>query len=615
MTDTAIRQYEAMLDDLRRRDQERGLNPSEQVACTYVEKLLSGEDGAGPAPPEFWKEYVRFDLGSPRGKTESELLDTPERLTPEDKPKWSLFPLERFKEISLQDLWLMVEILERDFHVKTPKGLEHYDHPGVKAFVMEACQSDAVRELWEEQQHEKLLMAFYRVTKSGIQLEYSTIAEHLRTQFCAIAWKKALYIYRDGTYKENEGEVEAAINAICEEVDFKGKATTVTREILHYMTFKDISREYPFNRCKDLIPVANGVVKVDFASGKKELLPYSPEYRFTFKFPVIFDPLASGHAFHERVISQYVEEELVPVLYQIPAQAILQFQGTKPFKKSYILQGDANAGKTTYMEWLEALFGKENLARTSLHEIGNDRHVNAGLEGKILNACDDLSDVPLENIGPFKALTGGFAHEIRRLYRDKYEGIVFAVHVFTCNAPPDVPDKILFDSAFWERWEYIHFPNVFEVDERFKERWFTGEHLSGSFNKVLDTMIAIRRRGGLQLSRSPSEVKDAWQLASDPFAQFVADEMMDAKGETSFSKDPLLLVFRRWCHENEVSERKIPTTVTALSTMAFKSGFKEAKRGKKKEQRHVYVALKTWKPDSKYAITKEDEEAGPNRRI
>lgn len=450
-------------------------------------------------------------------------------------------------------------------------------------------------------------------TKGTTVLEHGEIAEYLKDRFSTVSFNKTIYVYDGGIYRPNAGDLEERIREIITRSNAKCSITKDTRDILAYIATYNRSLVFPFNRHRDLIPVQNGLVKIDYVTGTAALLPHSPEFRFTFKLPVIFNPRADPRNFHEAVLSQYIEADLVDTLYQIPAQGLLQMQGSKPYKKSYILQGDADAGKTSYLEWLTAILGAENIAGASLHQIGQDRFINSVLEGKILNTYDDLSDVPLQNIGPFKALTGGYDHQVERKHQQPYQSLISAVHVFTCNEPPDVPEKILFDSAFWSRWEYLHFPNIFEIDPDFKDRYFTPENLSGSFNRVIDTMIKIRQ-AGLIVSRTPSEVKDEWRLSSDPFAKFCNDHMIGTSDENSFNKLYLLNSFQAYCCENEINERKIPGSLKALTTIAFKNGFKDAKRGKKSVR--VYAAYKKWKPDSKYRPTQESEtDAGPNARL
>lgn len=446
-------------------------------------------------------------------------------------------------------------------------------------------------------------------------LEHGEIAKYLRDRFHTISFNKTVYIYEAGIYRPNAGDLEARIREVIDRAGVKCSISRETRDILAYVATYNRHLEYPFNRQRDLIPVENGTVRIDYPTGTAALLPHSPDFRFSFRLPVVYDPAADGQPFHDAVLSQYVEAEYLDIMYQIPAAALLQAQGTKPFKKSYILQGDQDAGKTTYLEWLTALFGPENIAHVSLHQIGQDRFVNAVLESKMVNSYDDLADVPLENTGPFKALTGGFDHQVERKHQQPYQSTITAVHVFSCNAPPDVPEKILFDSAFWGRWEYVHFPNVFEMDPGFKERYFTPDNISGSFNRVIEMMIRIHR-GGLVVNHSPSEVKDEWQLSSDPLAMFCRDHLVDSSEEHNFNKEHLLDSFQDYCHEEGINERKIPTSLKALTTMAFKNGFRDSRIGKRGEQKRVYSSHRAWRANSKYRPSREGPtDAGNNHTL
>ncbi|OPX71324.1 MAG: hypothetical protein A4E36_00090 [Methanoregulaceae archaeon PtaB.Bin009] len=488
----------------------------------------------------------------------------------------------------------------------------------LQVWVEEASQDPEIRAREEEAADlanlDRRLAMLTRENKQGNRvLEHGEIGRYLCSRFHTISFNKTLYIYEGGIYRPNAGDLEARIREIIDRAVVKCSISRETRDILAYAMTYHRHLKYPFNRHKDLIPVANGVVRIDYPTGTSALLPHSPEFLFSFKLPVVYDPTTNGQAFHDAVLSQYVESEYLDTLYQIPAQALMQAQGTKPYKKSYILQGDQDAGKTTYLEWLTALFGPENIAHASLHQIGMDRFVNAVLESKMLNTYDDLSDVPLENTGPFKALTGGFDHQVERKHQQPYQSLITAVHVFSCNAPPDVPEKILFDSAFWGRWEYVHFPNVFEVDPGFKERYFTPANLSGSFNRVIQMMIRIQREG-LVINHSPSEVKDEWQLSSDPFAMFCRAHLVDSSEEHNFNKEHLLDSFQDYCYAEGINERKIPTSLKALTTTAFKNGFKDVMKGKKRVR--MYATHRTWRPNSKYRPSKEEStDAGNNQML
>lgn len=474
----------------------------------------------------------------------------------------------------------------------------------------------------DREEAERIRTTYAGLIRTGergrVLLEHGAIADYLHAMFHTVSFNKQVWIYDDeqGLYRENKGDIEGALRHIIDEVDFRGSITKEARDIVYILLTINRKGKYPFNQHKDAIPVQNCILKIDFQTGQIDPLKHSPEWLFTVKFPVVYRQDADWRPFHDMVISRYLEDttretdqdpgkrviDPEDLLYQIPAQALLQLLGTKPYKKSYIIQGDANGGKTTYLEWLTRLFGPDNVSHSSLHQVVTDRFVGGILENKVLNSYDDLSDLPLSTIGPFKTLTGGFDHQIERKHAQPYQGRIYAVHVFTCNSPPGVDEKVKYDSAFWTRWEYLHFGNIFEVDPGFIDRAYTEENISGSFNKVLAVMVEIRR-AGLLVDSSPSEVKDSWELSSDPFARFVRDHMVESIEEHTFPKELFLKIFGNYCKDQNINERKTPTTTNSFTTLVFKQGFKVAMRGRS----WVYISHKAWKPDSKYRPSEHEQ--------
>lgn len=443
------------------------------------------------------------------------------------------------------------------------------------------------------------LDTFITISKNGrIDLRYAEIARYLIQRYHPVTLKRTLYIYLDelGIYVEDNGQIENAVQEIANLMGFEGRITTAKREVRSYVADHNVVNEYPFDQCPNVLPLANGVLEIDWDAGTVQLKRYSPIYLFKQKWPVVYDPTISPDRFHANVLSRYVDDESIDALYQIPAQAILQYCGYGPFKRSYIAEGPPNGGKTTYlMGWLNALFGDENISGVSLQMIAKDRFAKSDLNGSIINRYDDLSDIPLTDVGAFKALTGGFYHTIEEKHKNRYPGRITAVHVYSTNSPPTVPDQISYDPAFWVRWIYLRFNNVFEIDPSFVTREFTQDAISGSFNRVLEYMFRIRDAGRLIYEQDPSEVKSTWQAATNPFEKFVADTMDSAGEPALFDKGVLFRAFLDWCGENDISPRKVPGTITGFTQLIYGSGFATTRRTRKGDREWQYEGRYKWK--------------------
>ena len=391
------------------------------------------------------------------------------------------------------------------------------------------------------------------------RLNFAAIGDYIRSRHVIVPFNGENFVYdpATGIYRKNAGELEKEIQGIARHVGYKGSVTRATKEILFYAVYSGTPiREYPFNRCTDLIPVRNGVVKLDFITGSITLLPHSPEHMITFVLPVDYDPEADQEEI-ERLLNEWVAAEDVPILYQIPAQALYQMQADKSFKRSYILQGDFNAGKSTYLNFLKDFLGEENICHVSLQDItGGDRFASSRLENKILNAYDDLPDQDLQNIGRFKNLTGSTHHAIERKHANGYDGRIFATHVFSCNRPPNVPNDVIYDVAFWERWIYVVFPYAFDTDPTFEEKHFTDRNKSAFLNRVLTRLIEIRQSKALTVNFEANEVMDRWTRQADPLYLFIEEKFQLIEGgQNDFDKDRLFEEYQKYFDEEGINEK------------------------------------------------------------
>ena len=425
------------------------------------------------------------------------------------------------------------------------------------------------------------------------RLDYVKYSNFLRSHFSVIYFNKTLYIYDSFShvYRQQTNEIETHIRDTIVSFGIYGKLKAHIDEIKTHLVSMGSYTEYPFNCDAYCIPVENGIIKLDYENEAITLLPHGPSHFFTYKLVATYDPNAKNcNAIP--LLKRLVEPEYIKTLIQIPAQALLQMQTGHAYKKAYLLQGEPHAGKTSYLKLLYMLFGNDFTTSISLQQLCTDRFVGGNLEGKLLNIYDDLEDVALEVIDQFKTLTGDCRHGIERKYSEKYTGKVTAVHIFTCNYPPEYPAKVRRDTAFWARWEYLKFPFAYPVNPNFYTEWYTKETISSFLNLILSAMIVIRKRG-LLANSDIQDVMENWSINSDPMYDFLGSLFVSANGKDThyFSKSKLYNVYVRWCNDNNIPDHRRKLTLTAFSIALQGHGFTPSRKRENRNNYEVYSSI------------------------
>ena len=442
---------------------------------------------------------------------------------------------------------------------------------------------------------ERISQYIQGTTKSGevTELNHMYIGDDLAEKYHTISFQDTLYVYDpiEQIYVQSSQQIEKEVREIAAELQYIGSIAKAISETMKYVKYKHVEHIYPFNNAIFLLPVKNGILKFNLQNNNIELLPHDHKYKFTFKLPVDYNKDANPEKI-TNVISSWVETEDTELLYQIPAQAILQMMIDNSYKKNYIAHGEPHAGKSSYLKLLEKLFGKDNFCHVSLHQIGMDRFCTGNLENKMLNIYDDLSDIPLENVGEFKNITGATHHKIESKNVQAYEGRIYAVHIFACNKPPSVPEKIIYDVAFWERFEIIKFPFYFDVDPLFYELTFTTENLSAYLNIILKHCLRIIMDRKLIINRDAESVMARWNELSDPLIQFINEnctELPNAKDSNLFDKDNFYFEYKKFCTEKNVNPKKIIPTINQFTRSIQSQKFLPFETTKKVNDRRVHI--------------------------
>lgn len=414
----------------------------------------------------------------------------------------------------------------------------------------------------EETKYDRL----FSVTRGGrISILYPRLAEVIHQEMNTISFNDALYTYSDGFYSKDKGQISASIKEILDDIGYTGAFSVVKREVVAYLLAENPQGDkYPFNKCAHYLPVNNGVVHVDPDTGKIELLPHDPKYRFSYKLPVTFNPAADA-TYIKQVIEQWVEPDDVQYLLQVPAVAILQMWGYTQ-KQMFLFEGRRDVGKTTYCEFLYGFFGDGGYSQVDLKRLTEDRFATAELVHKMANIFDEMKSVALKSIETAKNLSGGKYHRIEKKFENAYNTILPAVHLFTCNVPPMI--KAVDDDAFWSRWVYVVFPNRFQRDDRWKATLLTEENYSAFLNLALDIVAAVMQDPAALKRMTEKDVKEKWLEAANDTIRFVWTHF-DSDPESIVLKDDVYRAYVQYCKENKISARAKNTFSSDLSRIGI----------------------------------------------
>lgn len=421
-------------------------------------------------------------------------------------------------------------------------------------------------------------------------------------------------------YTKDIGAIHRHITDLCR-LNNTQKQRPIILEVMDMLSGTNFFTESPFNRSLG-IPFENGIVylheKTHEITGPH---PHTPESMFTYCLPTVFDKTAdTGQVMN--VLKEWVEEKDIPILLQHVALGFIQAQRDQTFKKSLLIYGEGNGGKSSFLELNYRAFGKFSgaLGGTSLHSIVNDQFALGSLENTILNIFDELDGPELNGWESFKRLVGSTLHTIHEKHKPDHRARIYCSHIFACNSPPPVPERARYDGAFWNRWSLVKFPYEHDVDPAWMDKTFTPKFLSGYMNLILEKIMEIEQIGKLTKTMDSEEVMDRWYQSSDPLAMYLDETFTsdDIYGKPitklyHYSKNKMFKGYQTCCKEHRIDEKKIIKTLTEFTRKIQKFGFLPGRtivlvdaQKKEKAQVSCYSAYKITVSDVGYVASRDD---------
>ena len=255
---------------------------------------------------------------------------------------------------------------------------------------------------------------------------------------------KNLYFYDEklGIYVTNNDYIKGVMTQLCPSLkEFQKK------EVLNFLdTFLELHLS-DFNKNPFNIVFENGILNIRTLT----LSPHHPDHLETIRMSVKYNPCATGSTADEFFKTATCgDKEVETLLYEAIGYTFLK---TPELHKAFLLIGEGRNGKSTYLDVIKAICGRENCTSLDFKDLGEKFRVGM-LYNKLVSLSGDISSQPLKDSDLFKQIVGGDEITIERKNMHPFNDTVFSTLMFSANTLPRTPDTT---SGFYRRLCIIPF--------------------------------------------------------------------------------------------------------------------------------------------------------------
>lgn len=280
------------------------------------------------------------------------------------------------------------------------------------------------------------------------QFLFDKFATFLKNNAHIIKINGQMHVYKDGIYEAGPKAIE---KEMIKHISTLNKAKR--QEVLAYLELL-VKDETSISNAK-YIAFKNGILNIE----TDEFKDFSPEFIITNKIHTNYNP-QSYHELMDKTLDKLAcqDHEIRMLLEEVIGYC---FYRRNELRKAFILTGDKRNGKSTYLDLIDCLLGKENISNLDLKELG-DRFKTAELFGKLANVGDDIGDEFIANPAIFKKLSSGNPVNVEKKGSDPFDFSNYSKLLFSANSIPRIKDK---SGAVIDRLTIIPFEAVFSPED------------------------------------------------------------------------------------------------------------------------------------------------------
>lgn len=353
-------------------------------------------------------------------------------------------------------------------------------------------------------------------------------------------WQKsALYFYNpeSGIYEKNNLLIDELINTV--EPQITERNIKEVKSKLKIEGKRKLLTDNP-----NLYVLGNGI----FDANQHKLLDYSPNFVFTSKIAVNYNPHAQEPKFDNWSFFNWINEDIaqgkkdkIKLIWQTFKAVI---NSNYSYHSAVFLLDDANgsAGKGTFEQLLENIAGENNYASIKLNEFEKDAVLATIVNKPLVIGDDNDPKKPIDSSERFKSSATGDPIVINDKYEKAYSYKPTCLIIQSLNDLPKFKDN---SDATYRRIRVIKFNKHYT--ENANNRKVKDEYI---FNKellewIVKKAINVKIDGVMTTTTESNAILKENQIESDPFLQFVNDIVIPNENGYRF-QDTTYQAYRTW---------------------------------------------------------------------
>jgi putative DNA primase/helicase len=352
----------------------------------------------------------------------------------------------------------------------------------------------------------------------------------------------SLYIYSENGYWQRFHSDYVELHAL-EEIEgdaIRSAHLTDIRRLVEKLSL--IGRHYP-DRCLNdhngHCNIRSGMLHLETLNIKD----HHKDFLSTIQLPVNYNSNAKYERFLQFLNEIFEDDsERIAIVQEFTGLCLVP---DTSFQKALIMVGEGANGKTTLIQVLEELLGRDNISSVALADLGNEFH-RVRLHGKLVNIASEIDPKTLEKSDYFKSIVTGDTISAAHKHKPAFDYRPVARLIFACNRLPRVRDT---SHGFYRRLMILPFERRFEgdnADRHLKHRLLA--ELDGIFLWAIRGLKRLYQQGHFTDSEMVDKALSEYKRYNNPLMAFIEDSCkLDPTANSP--KQTLYSEYRSYCED------------------------------------------------------------------